>query len=580
MNATFNKKITTKTVLLLLAILIAGILIGRWTSGSKNSGDHNHEVAEGQDIIWTCSMHPQIQQNEPGLCPICGMDLIPLDTDEEDADLPTDALRMSPTAMQLAQVQTMVVSTGSVEKDVRLSGKVTLNPQYAFSQNSHISGRIEAFYFNSLGEYIEKGDKIAVLFSPEIIAAQNELLLAYKNKDVYPGMYKAARDKFKLWKISEKEIDKIVESGQVLEEFPIVANHSGYLIQKFVERGDYVETGAPLFILSQLSKLWGVFDVYEKDAAFVKKGMDIAYSLPSMPGEKFHSKIDFVEPVLNAETRTLNARILIDNPNLDFKPEMLINGVVHSEIKTDKNKIIVPKSAVMWTGKHSVVYVKHTTDKSVGFQMRPVTLGPSLGNTYVIEKGLEPGEEIVVEGTFSVDAAAQLANKPSMMNYINPSAGDMALPDVDLNENQKKVLGKLYDNYFKIKDALVEDKFAEAKNHYQKLTELWQQDWSTLPPELKDAFENIGQKPFLQKGEIAKIDDIDFLRNKSFYDLSQLFIRIISQYGSFENTVYVQHCPMANNDKGADWLSLETNVLNPYYGSSMLRCGNVTDTIQ
>lgn len=570
-------KLNIKALLLLLTVLVVGVLIGRWTSNGSTT--QSTEGIAQENTIWTCSMHPQIRQDEFGLCPICGMDLTPLDEEDGDSDLPMDALRMSPTAMQLANVHTMEVQAGDVSKEVRLAGRVALNPSQAFSQNAHFSGRVEEFYFNSLGEYVQKGNKIAVIYSPELLNTQKELLLAHQSKEAYPGMYEAVREKLKVWKISEAQIDEIVQNGKPTEQFPIYANQSGYLVQKMVERGDYVEGGMPLFTLSQLNSLWGVFDVYEKDAAFVKKGMEIAYSLPSMPGQTFETIVDFVEPILNAETRTLTARILINNPKLDFKPEMLINGFVQSELSLGTDKIVVPKSAVMWTGKHSIVYVKHETDKHVGFQMRPVTLGAALGDSYVVEDGLKIGEEIVVEGTFSVDAAAQLANKPSMMNYVNPHADGLALPKIELNDNQKKLFKPLFQQYFVVKDALVGDDFEGAKTAYVKLTHDWQHtDWSAMPKELQKPLAEAGKKSFLNEKDIYSVGTIDPLRNKQFYGLSNFFIDILNTYGPFENTMYVQHCPMANKDKGADWLSMETQVLNPYYGASMLKCGEVRES--
>lgn len=568
-----------KPAILILAVLIAGILIGRWTSGGSDSGSGSMEVAE--NTVWTCSMHPQIRQDHPGICPLCGMDLTPADEDDGDSDLPMDAIRMSPTAMQLAQVRTQVVSTGEVVKEIRLAGKVSLDPAQSYSQNAHFSGRIEEFSYNALGEYVNQGSKIAVIYSPELINAQKELLSAYKNRENAPGLFQAVKEKLRLWKIDEKQIEEIIQKGEPIEEFPVFANKSGYLIQKNVEKGDYVGNGESLFTLSQLTSLWGVFDIYEKDAVFVQKGMNIEYFLPSMPGKTFETKIDFVEPILNPESRTLTARIKINNPNLAFKPEMLINGILKSSLETEGDKIVIPKSAVMWTGKHSVVYVKYETDKHVGFQMRPVVLGPVLGDGYVIEEGLETGEEIVVEGTFSVDAAAQLANKPSMMNYENPESTGISLPGAELTKDQKAAFGLIFNEYFKLKDELVNDKFEEAKAAYIKLINSWDKtDWSLLPKNIQESLGHFLHEDYLNKNTIAKINDIQVLRDKQFFDLSNTLIRIITRYGPFENPVYIQHCPMAKKDNGADWLSLEKEILNPYYGASMLKCGEVRMTIE
>lgn len=568
------------TILLIQAVLLVGILIGRWTSGGQtSSADHVHHAQE--NTVWTCSMHPQIRQENPGSCPLCGMGLIPADEAEDDTGLPPDALRMSPTAMQLAQVHTQKVTLGEAAKDIRLFGKVTMDPSRSFSQNAHFSGRIEAFYFNSLGEYITEGSKIAELYSPEIFTAQKELISAYKNRENAPGIFEAVKEKMRLWKISENQIQEIISSEKATEYFPIYANQSGYLVQKNVEKGEYVTSGQSLFTLSKLTSLWGIFDVYEKDAVFVKKGMSVEYSLPSMPGKKFETILDFVEPVLNPETRTLTARIKIDNPNLDFKPEMLINGKLHASLPTEKNKIVIPKSAVMWTGKHSVVYVKYASENHVGFQMRSVVLGPALEEGYVVEEGLDPGEEIVVEGTFSVDAAAQLANKPSMMNFTPAASDRIVFPKTTLSDKEKSVLIPFYQRYFKLKDALVSDDFEKAKSIYIQLVKAWKsENWNALSKDLEELFKNLGNEDFLNEKQISQSSSIDVLRNTSFLELSNTLIRVLNQYEPFENTVYIQHCPMADSDRGADWLSLEKEIRNPYYGASMLTCGEVSKTVE
>lgn len=572
------KTFKLKPLLYIVAILIFGILIGRWTSSVGGSHDHQELSGVSESTVWTCSMHPQIRQDHPGTCPLCGMDLIPADDSDEESDLPLDALRMSPTAMQLAQIQTQVVGKGEAVKEMRLSGKVTLDPTQSFSQNAHVSGRIEEFYFNSMGEYIKEGSKIALLYSPELLSTQKELLSAYQNRENAPGIFEAVKEKLRLWKINDNQINEIIQQGNPTEFFPIYANRSGYLVKKNVEKGAYVSAGESLFLVSNLNFLWGVFDVYEKDAGFVKNGMEVQYSFPAMPGKIFESKIDFVEPILNPDTRTLAARIKLNNSALNLKPEMLINGILKMTLNSDSDQIVIPKSAVMWTGKNSVVYVKYATDKHVGFQMRPVVLGPVVGDGYIIEEGLKEGEEIVVHGTFSVDAAAQLANKPSMMNFDQPEE-KIAFVSHEFDPNQKQKINSLITIYLSLKDDLVDDNFENAKSQYLKLIDEWQNtDWKTLPDEVQVSFEALREEDFLSRKIIDKTATIEKLRNPLFYDLSNVMIGIIEAYNPLEKTIYVQHCPMANNDKGADWLSLEKNIKNPYYGASMLTCGEVTDT--
>lgn len=418
MKNTIKQLSKLKIVITVLVLLLLGFAIGRFSNSAEAEVEqHEMTTEDGKDevVYWTCSMHPEIHQDHPGKCPICGMDLIP-EADTKESDLPFEAVKMSETAMKLADVQTLTVEFGTGNNDISLIGKVAPDPQYAYAQTTHISGRVEDLFINNIGEYVKLGQQIAVIYSPELVNAQRELLQAYKRREINPKLYEAVRKKFKFWKIGDSQVEAILAKGSPIDYFPIYADHSGYLIEKNIEKGEHVEDGTDLFTISQLNNLWGVFNVFEKDAAFVRKGLPITYSAPSFPGKEFETHIDFVEPILDAETRTLRARILIPNPDLTFKPEMFLNGVLHStEARTEK-KLLIPKSSVLWTGKKSVVYVKVSNSNEVAFEMRKVNLGARIGENYVVESGLEHGEEIVVQGAFTVDAAAQLANKPSMMN--------------------------------------------------------------------------------------------------------------------------------------------------------------------
>lgn len=568
------KNINKKTVLIVVITLIVGVLIGLWTGGGHKHTDEELGT-ETEHTIWTCSMHPQIRQDGPGSCPICGMDLTPL-AQEEESDLPAGALKMSATAMQLANIQTLTIGREESNMELRLSGKLTVDQEHLFAQNAHVGGRIENLMVNTIGEYVQAGKQIASIYSPELINAQRELLQAYQSREDYPALYKAVEEKFQLWKVKPDQIQKIISSGKVQENLPIYANASGYVMRKNVSKGDYLQGGEVLYELADLKKLWLEFDVFEKEAFSIKKGMKVDYYFNAMPGKTFSGKLDFIEPILDPVTRTFKARVNILNPNLSFKPEMLATGIVYINIPNDGSSIVIPKSAVMWTGKNSVVYVKHETDNQIGFQMRPVVLGMALEDSYVVSEGLEIGEEIVVEGTFSVDAAAQLANKPSMMNRAHPAEHRVALPaSIELNSDQKLRLQPLYESYFKLKDALVKDDQQGASQALTHFLKDWKGlDWKKFPVEVQQMLKTTDGLRKLEtnnRGTLSSLEDI----RKDFLSLSTVLVTLTKSIKNIDQTVFLQHCPMVDNDQGADWLSQEKEVLNPYYGSAMLTCGEV-----
>lgn len=591
------KTINKITIIISISTLIVGMALGWLIFGRNSAQDHQHEIVHiDQNTVWTCSMHPSIRQSEPGKCPICGMDLIPLEMNHSD-DNPLE-IKMSPAAMKLANIQTSVIDIKNPIKKIRLNGKVQPDEQHIYSQTSHIPGRIEQLKVNITGEYVKKGQEIASIYSPELVTAQEELFEAYKIRETHPALYQASREKLLNWKLTDSQIDEIIHAGKPLEQFPILADVSGVVISKTVNLGDYLKQGSVLYQIADLSRVWVLFDVYESEMSWMKVGNQVAYTVQSFPGQSFTAKINFIDPVINPRTRVAKARISVRNSNQKLKPEMFVSGVINSSIQQTSASLIVPKSAVMWTGKRSVVYVKSVSDVGIAFSMREVTLGPSLGDSYIIEDGLEEGEEIATHGTFSIDAAAQLAGKPSMMSpeggavmtghnhgsatstNMDHSSHKIPVKQILISADAKKDLLTLFESYLRLKDALVNDEFENSVGEAKKLKEtldgismsLFEGDVHNLWVQ-----ESMPLKPLIE--EIASAKDIDATR-KLFKPFSMHMINIAKAFDPMEKSLFIQHCPMADDFKGADWLSTEDNIMNPYYGESMLTCGEVTDTIK
>jgi membrane fusion protein, copper/silver efflux system len=363
---------------------------------------------EAKKEIWTCSMHPQIKMDKPGKCPICGMDLIPLVTGG-GATQDTTALYLTPEAIQLANITTSTVSRQSPVKELRLYGKVQADERLLESQTAHIPGRIEKLYISFTGETVHKGQLLALINAPELISAQEELLESAGQ----PEIFEAAKDKLRQWKLTDAQIDQIVRSGKVKNNFEVLAESSGIVTSKRVNNGDYVTAGTVLFEIANLSNVWVLFDAYESDLPFLKVGNSVTFTLQALPGSTFVAAVKFIDPVMDPTSRVAKVRVEVSNSNGKLKPEMFATGVVKANLNQYKDKLVIPSTAVLWTGKRSVVYVKQSDGS---FKMRQIDLGPMLGNSYVVLNGLKDGEEIVTEGSFSVDAASQLEGKASMMN--------------------------------------------------------------------------------------------------------------------------------------------------------------------
>lgn len=403
-------------------ILMSGILLGWLVFGRTETHHHSTEVAasEKSGTIWTCSMHPQIRMDKPGKCPICGMDLIPLKTndhnDHSNHEVDEDAIQMTPEAIALANVQTTVVGHQKAIKDMQLYGTIQIDERLQHSQTSHVNGRIEALYANFTGEPVKQGQAIAKIYSPDLMTAQQELLEAAKLNDLQPGLLAAAKEKMKLWKMTEEQISNVLSSKTVSPYVTIYANTSGVIISKNVNQGDYISQGTVLYNIANLNRLWAVFDAYESDLPFLKVGDQLEYTLQSLPGRTFKGRIAFINPIVDAASRTAKIRVEVNNAQNLLKPEMYATAIVNAPVRGSGKDIIVPKSAVLWTGKRSVIYVKEQGTSIPTFKMREIDLGASLGDSYVVLSGVENGDEVVTNGAFSIDASAQLEGKVSMMN--------------------------------------------------------------------------------------------------------------------------------------------------------------------
>ncbi|WP_319590396.1 efflux RND transporter periplasmic adaptor subunit [uncultured Draconibacterium sp.] len=588
-----------KTITVVLTTLAIGLLLGWLIFGGSESiatEEHQHEHTAEEvagETIWTCSMHPQIRQNEPGDCPICGMDLIPLE-EEQNSEIDPNAVSMSATAMQLANIQTAVVGAAEPVKVLRLDGKVQEDERLIFSQSSHIPGRIEDLKVNFTGDYVKKGQVIASVYSPDLVTAQEELFEAQKIKATQPQLFAAAKEKLKNWKLTDDQINQILSSGKTMETFNVLAEVSGYVTKKMVNTGDYVRRGEAIYEVANFSRVWVLFDVYESDLPWINKGDKVSFTIESLPGQSFEGTIDYLDPVINPKTRVAKARVVKSNPGLKLKPEMFVSGKVEAKLpKTDA--LVVPKTAVMWTGERSVVYVKSENDQGVYFNMREVDLGPALGESYVVENGVEAGEEIAVNGTFSIDAAAQLAGKPSMMSPEGGAAptghnhGRMDMSNetqsapveaVEVNPKFVTQLTAFYEAYLKMNEAFIATDAAkvsaEAKNTSKAL--------ATIQMELLKGDTHMAwmdqlnvMKPSLQK--IGNSTDIDEQRLE-YATFNLVFYKSLKVFGLDNDTTYYQYCPMANNDQGAYWFSAEKEIRNPYFGDMMLSCGETRETIK
>ncbi len=416
-------------------ILAAGLLLGWLFFGgaspdqSKNMDEHIEEAHTNDqgEIMYTCSMHPNVRQSEPGNCPICGMELIPAGETDSGSSAGTGdyELKMTEAAARLAEVQTTKVVKDIAVKKVRMPGKIAVDERLVSNVTAHFPGRITQLYVDYKGARIQKGERLASIYSPQLLSAQRELLETRKHKESNESLYKSTRRKLELWELPEEEIQKIERSGEVINELDIVSPAEGYVLKRNVSEQDHVMEGTVMYEIANLSTVWVTFEAYEHDLAGLSEGDDVLFTVEAYPGKTFEAEITYIDPTLDPQSRTATVRVETPNPERRLKPQMLAEGVISSEISGGKEQTLIPRSAVLWTGERSVVYVQKPNTEQPTFEFREVELGPRVGDQYVVKSGVEEGEEVVTKGNFKIDSAAQLAGKASMMNK-NPDGSKPA----------------------------------------------------------------------------------------------------------------------------------------------------------
>ncbi|HUW19677.1 MAG TPA: efflux RND transporter periplasmic adaptor subunit [Sedimentisphaerales bacterium] len=470
----------TRIILLVVLAFVVGYAVRGFLSKPEpvRQIGNTHQAASEQQAgqqWWTCSMHPQIRQPKPGKCPICFMDLVPVSSG--GADIGEREISFSPAAVKLMEIETTPVERKLVTAEIRMVGKIDYDETRVKNITAWVPGRIDRLYVDFTGIKVSKGDHMVYLYSPQLLSAQAELLQAAKaaenvgggseliNKSIIATL-EAVREKLRLLGLTQEQIAQIEKTGKPVDHLTIYAPIGGIVIHKNATEGMYVETGTQIYTIADLSQLWVKLDAYESDMMWVRYGQEVEFETEAFPGEIFKGRISFIDPVLDAKTRTVKLRVNVDNAEGKLKPEMFVRAVVRAKVaqagqvmdaamagkwicpmhpdivkdaagtcdicgmdlvtteslgyvKVDAGReapLVIPASAPLITGKRAVVYVQAPGAEKPTYEGREIVLGPRAGDYYVVNSGLAEGEIIVTKGNFKIDSAMQIQAKPSMMN--------------------------------------------------------------------------------------------------------------------------------------------------------------------
>src|SRR5512133_721364 len=417
-----NKKIAIPLVVIILAAAAGG----GWYAWQHTGHDHAAEgkAAQGKQL-YTCSMHPFIIKDKPGTCPICGMELIKkIDNAAADGAAQTPEQKqqaemlghvsMSANQRIMANVATIEAKYGSLNKEINAVGIVQFDQSRQAKVTAWIAGRIDKLNVTTVGATVSKEKPVAEVYSPDLVATQQEYLLAVKSRDQLKnssipaisqngeGLVASAKQRLLLFGVKESQIVELEKAGKPNIRLPIYTPLSGIVIEKMVQQGQYVNTGDPLFNIADLSTVWVEIEVYENEFPNIHVGQRVEIRSQSFPGRPFTGRIAFIYPFLDPKTRTVKARVEMPNPGMKLKPDMFVNAIIKVPLGS---AIVVPVTAVMDTGKRQVVWVETSPGM---FEPRDVRTGQQTDDKVQILSGLKSGDKVAVSGGYLIDSESQL----------------------------------------------------------------------------------------------------------------------------------------------------------------------------
>ncbi|MFK5927084.1 MAG: efflux RND transporter periplasmic adaptor subunit [Desulfuromusa sp.] len=485
---------------LLMVLLLAGGIFLSTNLSFRQPPISGTEPSHAEGTKYTCGMHPMVIVDEPGSCPICGMDLTPLKEgtgssavgaaagerkikywqapmdptfirDEpgkspmgmdlipvyEDQATGGSMITIDPTTIQNMGVRTTAVVRSDLSRTIRTVGLVSYEEPKQYVVNAKIAGWVEKLYVAETGQQVKKGQKLLEIYSPELVTAQQELLLASKNynslkESSFPQisesaerLLEASRKRLEFWDVSKKQISRLERTGQVRKTVTLYAPYSGIVTLKMVNEGMYIKPGVALLNLADLSTVWVIADIYEYQLPWVRTGQQVEIELPYVQDRKFEARVDYLYPYVEPKTRTVKARIKFDNSDLKLRPDMYVNVYVRGE--QVKDALVIPQEAVLRSGEKQTVFIALSGGR---FEPRLIQTGLQGENGYIeVLQGLFAGEQVVTSSQFMLDSESKL--REAIQKMLNPTRAES--PDkgainedrfADKQEESKEDLDSLF----------------------------------------------------------------------------------------------------------------------------------------
>lgn len=561
-----------RALVLLLALGLAfglGLALGMgWPAGRGEARDAA-APADGE-TIWTCSMHPQIRSPDPGLCPLCAMELIPVSSLGDGAPVASgEGILLSPRARALLRLRTEPARRGPGEAAVlRLQGQLELPPDARSELSVAVAGRVEALHLADAGEPVRAGQPFVTLDSPELFAAQGELWAARAQLDrqadappevraLAEATVAAARERLRRLGLDEAALAEVEAGSEPRRAVRLRAPRAGILLARRVSPGAWVEPGAALYELGRLDRLWLQLLAFEDQLDVLRPGLPVHVELPALPDLRLDGRIERIEPVLDAERRVARLRVPLDNPDGRLRPGLAAVGQV--AVAAEGEALWIPDTAPLTAGARALVYVERMEGEAARYEPRTVRLGRRAGGRVEVLAGLAEGEAVVVAGAFALDADLQLRGGPSLLAEDEPAPAGTPAPGAGLGV-------EVIAHYLDVQRALAEDDAPGAQRAARALAA------ASEDPTLR-----------LAASALAAEAGLDGQR-AAFQPLSERILAGLREGGNpTDEELHLARCPMVpgapvEGKAGARWIQAGRSVDNAYYGASMRRCGELEES--
>ncbi len=623
-------------------IVIVAIGVAQRVGWLSGGGATPAATSTGTSQVYTCPMHPQIRQPVVGRCPICGMELVPAAVAGAN-DLSELSVKIEPAQRRLANIQTAEVGYEPIFATIRTVGSIAIDESRMATIASYVDGRIERLFADYTGVRVAEGDHLAVVYSPELYTAQVEYLEHRRSlaslstaldavREARTEFVVNARRKLQELGLQERQIQELERTNQANSRQTIFTPIGGTVIEKLAVEGKYVKAGEPIYRIADLSTVWLKLELYPEDASRIRFGQVVQARVSSLPNQIFKGRVAFIDPTVDSRKRAVGVRVEFLNDEGRLRPGDYADATIilpidqegevydaelagkwispmHPQVIRDEPgpcpicgmdlvsttrygyskepveqtaSLFVPRSALLMAGQNSVVYVEAEPGR---FEIRPVTLGPLLRDRAVVLTGLEAGEKVATAGNFLIDSQMQLAGKPSLIDPTKAIASaterneplEFSHIHVASVEGQPGTqLETLFATYFRIHQSLAADKTPNRNDTNSLFTLATQLNFeASLPPDARAQLSIIAK----QSERMHELD-LDRARHDAFRPISHAVVALATIARGSQAQEPFQHmfCPMVKGGAG-DWLQADDRLLNPYWGSGMLRCGDIVRSV-